>query len=37
MLMPHTSTVRMTVKLRDTTDRSIQINSLEGSLIIEWE
>jgi hypothetical protein len=37
MLMPHTLTGRMTVKLFDMANSAIQTNGLEGSLLIEWE
>ena len=37
MLVPDTLTVKMTVKSREEVSRTIQINSLEGLLMIEWE
>ena len=37
MLVLCTLTVKMTVKRRDTAQSSMQINGLEGSLMIEWE
>ena len=37
MLVPRTLTVKMTVNIREAVSRTIQINSLEGSLMIEWE
>ena len=32
-----TLTVKLTVKRRDTAQNPMQINGLEGSLMIEWE
>jgi hypothetical protein len=37
MLVPDTLTVKMTVKSDRGTWKHFEINSLEGSLIIEWE
>jgi hypothetical protein len=37
MLVPDTLTVKMTVKLDRATWKHFEINSLEGSLMIEWE
>jgi hypothetical protein len=37
MLVPGTLTVKMTVKICEAAARTLQINSLEGSLMIEWE
>jgi hypothetical protein len=37
MLVPDRLTVRMTVKVSAAAARTLQINSLEGSLMIEWE
>jgi hypothetical protein len=38
MLVPDTLTVKMTVKIADSaTCKHFEINSLEGSLMIEWE
>jgi len=37
MLVPDTLTVEMTVKIFEAATDSFQINSLEGSLMIEWE
>lgn len=37
MLMPDTLTVKMTVKNWVVASRPLRINSLEGSLMIEWE
>jgi hypothetical protein len=37
MLMPDRLTVKMTVKICGTPSRALRINSLEGSLMIEWE
>jgi hypothetical protein len=37
MLVPDKLTVIVTVKLRDTAWSAMQINGLEGSLMIEWE
>jgi GAF domain-containing protein len=37
MLVPGTLTVKMTVNIREAVSRTIQINSLEGLLMIEWE
>jgi hypothetical protein len=37
MLVPDTLTVKMTVKNRATVASTLQINDVEGSLMIEWE
>ena len=37
MLVPDTLTVKMTVKSDRGTWKYFEINSLEGSLMIEWE
>jgi len=37
MLVPDRLTVKMTAKICEAAARSIRINSLEGSLMIEWE
>jgi hypothetical protein len=37
MLMPDRLTVKMTVEICEAAARALQINSLEGSLMIEWE
>jgi len=37
MLVPDTLTVKMTVKSELATCKHFEINSLEGSLMIEWE
>jgi hypothetical protein len=37
MLVPDRLTVKMTVKIWGTAARAMRINSLEGSLMIEWE
>jgi len=37
MLVPDTLTVKMTVKIDPATWNYFEINSLEGSLMIEWE
>jgi hypothetical protein len=37
MLVPDTLTVKMTVKIERATCKHLEINSLEGSLMIEWE
>lgn len=37
MLVPDGLTVKMTVKVCGTAASALQINSLEGSLMIEWE
>jgi hypothetical protein len=37
MLVPDTLTVKMAAKIRAAVTKPIQINSLEGSLMIEWE
>jgi hypothetical protein len=37
MLVPDTLTVKMTVKIFEAATDTLQINSLEGSLMIEWE
>jgi hypothetical protein len=37
MLMPDGLTVKTTVKLRGAAHGPMKINSLEGSLMIEWE
>jgi hypothetical protein len=37
MLMPDRLTVKMTVKICGAASSALQINSLEGSLMIEWE
>ncbi len=37
MLVPDTLTVKMTVKIDRSTRNHFEINSLEGSLMIEWE
>lgn len=37
MLVPDTLTVKMTVKSCRSIWKHLEINSLEGSLMIEWE
>jgi hypothetical protein len=37
MLVLHRLTVEMTVKVCDAAASALRINSLEGSLMIEWE
>ena len=37
MLMPDRVTAKMTVKICEAAASALQINSLEGSLMIEWE
>jgi hypothetical protein len=37
MLMLRTLTVKMTVKVCGAAESALRINSLEGSLMIEWE
>jgi len=37
MLVPDRLTVKMTVKICDAAASTLNINSLEGSLMIEWE
>jgi hypothetical protein len=37
MLMLRTLTVKMTVKVCGAAASALRINSLEGSLMIEWE
>ena len=37
MLVPHWLTVKMTAKNCEAVASSLKINSLEGSLMIEWE
>jgi len=37
MLVPDRLTVKMTVKMFKTAESSLRINSLVGSLTIEWE
>jgi hypothetical protein len=37
MLVLRTLTVKMTVKVCEEAVNTLQINSLEGSLMIEWE
>jgi len=37
LLVPDTLTVKMTVKVDQETLNHFQINSLDGSLMIEWE
>jgi hypothetical protein len=37
MLVLRTLTVKMTVNFRGAASGALQINSLEGSLMIEWE
>jgi hypothetical protein len=37
MLVPDRLTVRVTVKVFEVAAIALQINSLEGSLMIEWE
>jgi len=37
MLVPDTLTVKMTVKIDRTTWNHFEINSLDCSLMIEWE
>jgi len=37
MLVPNRLTVKMTVKIFGAAASTVQINSLEGSLMIEWE
>jgi hypothetical protein len=37
MLVLRTLTAKMTVKRRDSAQSPMQINGLEGSLMIEWE
>jgi hypothetical protein len=37
MLVPDRLTVKMTVKIFEAAASALRINSLEGSLMIEWE
>jgi hypothetical protein len=37
MLVPGNMTVNVTVKVFEAAASTLQINSLEGSLMIEWE
>jgi hypothetical protein len=37
MLVPDTLTVKVTVKIFEAAASALRINSLEGSLMIEWE
>jgi hypothetical protein len=37
MLVPSTLTAKMTAKVCEAVVRTLKINSLEGSLMIEWE
>jgi len=37
MLVPDTLTVKMTVKIDCAAWNHLEINSLDGSLMIEWE
>jgi len=37
MLVPDRLTVKMTVKICEAASNALPINSLEGSLMIEWE
>jgi hypothetical protein len=37
MLVPGALTVNVTVKVLEAAASTLQINSLEGSLMIEWE
>ena len=37
MLMPDRLTVKMKVKVCEAAASTLRINSLEGSLMIEWE
>lgn len=37
MLMPARLTVKVTVKVCEEAASALQINGLEGSLMIEWE
>jgi len=37
MLVPERLTVKMTVKICEATSSALPINSLERSLMIEWE
>ena len=37
MLVPGWLTVKMTVKVCDAAASALEINGLEGSLMIEWE
>jgi hypothetical protein len=37
MLMPDRLTVKMTVKVCGAAESALRINSLEASLMIEWE
>jgi hypothetical protein len=37
MLVLRTLTAKMTVKVCEAAARAMRINSLEGSLMIEWE
>jgi len=37
MLVPDRLTVKMTVKIRAAAASTLQINDVEGSLMIEWE
>jgi len=37
MLVPSTLTVKVTVKVFEEAARTLQINNLDGSLMIEWE
>jgi hypothetical protein len=36
MLVPARLTVKVTVKMFEAADSGVQINSVEGSLMIEW-
>jgi hypothetical protein len=37
MLVPGTLTVKVTVKVFEAAASTLQINNVEGSLMIEWE
>ena len=37
MLMPGRLTVKVTVRIYEAAASAVRINSLEGSLMIEWE
>jgi hypothetical protein len=37
MLMPYRLTVNLTVKFAESAVDAIQVNDLEGPLMIEWE
>jgi hypothetical protein len=37
MLVPGTLTVNVTVRVFEAASSTLQINNLEGSLMIEWE